>query len=143
MVRQTATARDVIQKMLDAFDRHDPDAYAGLYAADAVVRDPGYPEPLRGREAIRKDMEDFFRAFPDIQCSITTLLSEGDRIAMEGSTTGTHNGPLTGPAGTISPTGRRVSMDCAFFLRLDRDGQVSEENRYFDLIGVMQQLGQT
>ncbi len=31
----------------------------------------------------------------------------------------------------------------AFFLRLDRDGQVSEENRYFDLIGVMQQLGQT
>src|SRR6266705_4236863 len=54
------------RKFADTFNKHDLDALAKLYAEDAVAYDPMYPEPLRGREAIRKDAATFFRGFPDI-----------------------------------------------------------------------------
>lgn len=54
------TPQEVARKVGEAFNQHDADAYASLYAANAVAYDPQYSEPLRGREAIRKDIEDFF-----------------------------------------------------------------------------------
>ena len=42
------------RKFADTFNKHDLDALARLYAEGAVAYDPMYPEPLRGREAIRR-----------------------------------------------------------------------------------------
>jgi ketosteroid isomerase-like protein len=36
---------------------------ASAYAPDATVYDPMYEQPLRGRDSIRQDIEDFFQAF--------------------------------------------------------------------------------
>ena len=105
------SGEDRARRVLDALNRHDLDAFVDMYAPDATVRDPQYPEPLRGREAIRRDMDDFLRGLPDIRASITSpVLEKDDTISFEARFSGTQNGPIAGPAGEIPATGvgRRV-----------------------------------
>ena len=134
-------AKDTVKKMVDAFNRHEANAFAALFAPDAVAYDPQYPQPLKGREAIRKDIEDFFQAFPDIQFKISNIIVSGDTVAFEGSAIGTHKGPLAGPTGTVPATNRGVEIRFAAFDRVNAQDLVVEERRYFDLAGMMQQLG--
>ena len=54
------TPEDVARKSIDAFNRHDKAAYAGLIVADAVVCDPVYLEPMRGKKAIIEDLDASF-----------------------------------------------------------------------------------
>jgi ketosteroid isomerase-like protein len=59
-------AEDFVRQMIQTFTAHDSKAWAAAYAADAVVVDPQYAAPLRGRDAIEKDISDFFNTFPDM-----------------------------------------------------------------------------
>ncbi|MBI4337827.1 MAG: ester cyclase [Chloroflexi bacterium] len=132
---------DAIRKGLEAFNRHEVEGVAELYAPGATVYDPLYPQPLRGRESIKKDWQEFIKAFPDIRMTATHILATGDTAAVEAVLTGTHKGPLTGPTGTIPPTNRRVELRGSFFVRCDPQGQILEERRYFDTASMMAQLG--
>lgn len=139
------SSEDTSLKTIDAFNRHDAAGFAALYTVGAVVYDPQYPEPLKGQEAIRKDVEAFFKAFPDARISIITTISGEDKdiAASELELTGTHQGPIVTPAGTVPATNRRVSMRVGRFVRVDPQGRIVEESRYYDLAGMMQQLGLT
>ena len=53
----------VLNRQIDAFNRHDAQAFAACYSPDAIVFDPQYPELLKGREAVLKDMADFIAAW--------------------------------------------------------------------------------
>ena len=134
-------AEDLVRQQLQAFNNHDSQAWGNGYAADAVLYDPQYPEPLRGRVAITKDVEDFIRAFPDMRFQESNVLISGDRIALEGTGTGTHQGPIEGPGGTIAPTNKRIEIAFATFLRLDGEGRIAEERRYYDQVSILMQLG--
>jgi steroid delta-isomerase-like uncharacterized protein len=135
------TVQEINQKLTDAFNSHDADAVAALFTEDAVVLDPQYAEPLRGKDAIRKDIADFFTAFPDIQSRPGDLLASGDTAATEYHMTGTHKGPMVTPDGDIAATGRNVKVTVALFTRLNGQGLITEQRRYFDLAGLVQQLG--
>jgi steroid delta-isomerase-like uncharacterized protein len=132
---------DTIREVLDAINRHDVEAFSALYADDAVVHDPQYPEPLRGRSAIRRDMEDFLRTFPDLHGDLRSTIEAEGIASFEAHMSGTHQGPLPGPSGEIPPTGKRVEMDAGIFCKFDEKGQIVEERRYYDVAGLMGQLG--
>jgi steroid delta-isomerase-like uncharacterized protein len=134
-------AEDFVRQMIQTFNQHDPKAWAAVYAADAVVVDPQYAEPLRGREAIEKDISDFFTTFPDMSMQESSVLATGDQFAVEVTGRGTHKGPLEGPSGTIEPTNKPVNFRGAMFVRTNPDGLITEERRYFDMAGIMGQLG--
>ncbi len=135
---------DVIRQASEAFNRHDADGFAGVYAEDVMVYDPQYPEPLRGREAVRKDMEAFLRTFPDLHGDVRSILQDGNTYAYEGTATGTHQGPLAMPdGGEIPATHRRVEMSFGFFGKLDAEHKIVEERRYYDVAGLLAQLGIT
>ncbi len=70
------TLEEVARKSIDAFNRHDRAAYAALIAPDAVVHDPVYPEPLRGKNAIMRDLDASFAAIPDVHYEILKLLTK-------------------------------------------------------------------
>lgn len=132
---------EVARKQFEALNRHDVEAYSGFYAENAVVYDPAYAEPLKGRSAVRKDMEDFLRAFPDLQAASRAILADGNVLAIEFSMAGTHKGPLSLPAGEVAATGRTLSFEGGVFARLNAAGEIVEERRYYDLAGQMAQLG--
>jgi steroid delta-isomerase-like uncharacterized protein len=137
----TKTLNDVVAASAEAFNSHDPSAYAAVFAADAKVVDPFYPEPLSGRDAIRQDLADFQRAFPDAKIAIVTKLVDGERVAAEWEMAGTHTGPLATPDGEIAPTNRRFELRGCDFARANSAGQIVEERRYYDVAGLLGQLG--
>ena len=61
-----------------AWNAHDPDAVAAVFAADAELLDAGSPEPVRGREAIRARAAGLLEAFADS--------ATGRSISVEGCT---------------------------------------------------------
>jgi len=131
---------DIQKKQVDAINRHDANAFAAQYATGAIAYDPQYPEPLKGRDEIRKDIEDFFQAFPDLQARLVSVLAGGDTVASEVELSGTHKGSLAGPTGAIPPTNRRIQLRVAGFDRVEGN-VITETRRYYDMAGLMQQLG--
>jgi len=130
-------------KLAKAINAHDLDALAKVYASDAVAYDPMYPEPLRGREAIKKDSGDFFRAFPDLRFEISSIVEKDDGLgAGELVMSGTHTGPLATPTGgEVPPTNKRIDLKGAAFVRLNGSGEIVEERRYYDVGTILRQLG--
>lgn len=132
---------DVSRQASEAVNQHDADGFARIYAENTAVYDPQYPEPLRGREAIRNDMEAWLRSFPDAHLEVRSTLRDGDTYAIESVMTGTHQGPILTPSGDIPPTGKRIEMNFGSFGKLDGENKVVEERRYYDLAGLLAQLG--
>jgi steroid delta-isomerase-like uncharacterized protein len=134
---------EVSRNLAKAITAHDLDAVAKIYASDAIAYDPMYPEPLRGRDAIKKDTADFFRAFPDLRMEISNVIDKDDRLgAGEIRMTGTHTGPLATPTGgEVPPTNKRVDLKGAGFVRLNDKGEILEERRYYDVGTLLRQLG--
>jgi steroid delta-isomerase-like uncharacterized protein len=135
------TIEDTIREHVEAFNAHDPTAWASHYAADVVVEDPYYAEPLKGREAAQKDIADFFRAFPDAKMEVNNILARDHSWAVEFTMRATHKGPLELPAGTFEATNRRVEFKGSVLGGSDDDGKLTEEHRYFDVATQMAQLG--
>lgn len=135
--------QDASRKFADTFNKHDLDELAKLYATDAVAYDPMYPEPLRGRDAIRKDTATFFKGFPDVRLEIISTIEKDDRNgADEIRMTGTHTGPLETPTGEeLTPTNKRVELKGSAFSRLNERGEIVEERRYYDVATFLRQLG--
>ena len=133
---------DALRQAVAAFNAHDPAGWAATYAGDTIVHDPFYPEPTRGRAGVEKDTADFIRAFPDARMEIVgTPLAEGATVAAQFVVVGTHDGPLATPEGDIAPTGRPVRLEGSVFTTVDEHGQAIDERRYYDVAGLLRQLG--
>lgn len=120
-----------------AWNAHDPDAVAAVFAPDATLREAGRPDVVRGRAAIRERAAMLLAAFPDFRLERQVLLVDGDRHADRWIMTGTHRGELFG----LPPTGRPVRVEGATFTRLGADGLVVEDVHFVDFAGLMAQLG--
>jgi steroid delta-isomerase-like uncharacterized protein len=132
---------EVIRKGIELINKHDAAGFAAQYSADAVVQDPTYEEPLKGRGAIENDMMTFFTAFPDMRVTLGAVLEGGDTTAVEFTMTGTNTGPLALPSGEVPATGKPLAFPGAIFFSLNEQGEVVNERRYFDIAGQLAQLG--
>jgi steroid delta-isomerase-like uncharacterized protein len=119
-----------------AWNAHDADAVAAVFAEDAVIREVGGAGELRGRAAVRERAAALLTAFPDLRLERLELVIDGERHADRWVLTGTHGGPLFG----IAPTGRRVRVDGCTFTRLGPDGLVIEDVHLSDVAGLLAQL---
>ncbi len=137
------TPRELFDRNIAAFNAHDPAAFGRQYDDAALLYDPQYPEPLTGRANIEKDIAAFFTAFPDLHAVVTNVMVDGATVAGEMLVTGTHQGPLTTPNGDIPATGNQATTRFASFATAGPDGTWVEERRYYDLAGMMAQLGLT
>jgi hypothetical protein len=51
-------------------------------------------------------------------------------------------GPMAGPnGGDLPPTGKSFEVDFCTVARWSDDGEIIEENLFYDLIGLMHQVG--
>lgn len=137
----TIALENAFARAVEAVNAHDAKAFAATYAADAVVHDPLYPQPLRGRDAIEQDMVELLRAFPDARFTVGPLLQDGGTVAGEYTLRGTHLGPLATPDGEIPATGNSIDNSGAVFSTFNADGEVIEERRYYDVAGLIGQIG--
>ena len=119
-----------------AWNAHDPDAVAAVFADDAVVREIGTGQESRGRAGVRARAVALLTAFPDLTLERVALVIDGDRHADRWVLSGTHRGELFG----IPPTGKRIRIDGATFTRMGADGLVAEDVHFSDAMSLMAQL---
>ena len=120
-----------------AWNAHDPDAVAAVFAQDATIRDVGSPEPVHGRDAIRQRAADMLVAFPDFRLSQLDLVVGESANADRWEVTGTHSGAFLG----MEATGNRVQVEGATFSRFDANGLVVEDIHFWDVAALLSQLG--
>jgi steroid delta-isomerase-like uncharacterized protein len=138
------TGEELARRYVDVFNDRDVDAWVALFAEDAVIHDPFFPEPWKGREAIENEEQTVLRAFPDMQWrQLRPAIDVGDRVAVEVAVKAVNDGPLKMPNGELPATGRAISFETAVFWLIGPDGLITEERSYFDATGVAAQLGIT
>jgi predicted ester cyclase len=119
-----------------AWNAHDPEAGAAVFAEDAELVDAGNPEPVRGREAIRARAVELLDAFGDFHLERLDLVIEPPSNADRWRVTATHVGTFLG----IEPTGNRIQVEGATFSRFGDDGLVVSDVNFWDVPGLMAQL---
>lgn len=128
------------QQIHAAFSEGDLDAAMRLAHDDIEVVFQAAGHTFRGREAFLQFMSGLTTAFPDIRIEHTNQLAQGDQVAVEFRWTGTHTGPLAGPAGTLPPTGKRITDARVCEVMEWRDGRVARIVNYQDWGSVVARL---
>ena len=103
--------------------------------------DPALEEPLRGRLAVSEFLAATFRAFPDLEFTLTgrPLTSPGfDRAAVPWIVTGTMLGALDPPG--LAPTGRSFALEGVDLYEL-RDGLVCRMTTHYDVFTWLREVG--
>ncbi|MBV9279943.1 MAG: ester cyclase [Chloroflexi bacterium] len=120
----------------EVFNQGRDDVVDEIIAPNYVARFPGRPDPLRGPDGVKQNQRVFRTAFPDIHETVEEMITQGDRLAVRWTGSGTQHGPLMG----IPPTGKQVTVTGISIFRI-ADGKVVEGWISMDLLAVLQQLG--
>lgn len=133
-------ARDIMNRVTDAFVSQSWDAAAKLYATDAVAVTPDQGE-VRGSDNIVAWSKQFFEAFPDARYEPVNEYESGNTAIDEGYFVGTNTGPLQGPTGeTIPATGKPVRARACDIATVE-NGVITSHRFYFDQLDFLSQLG--
>ena len=123
-----------------AWDGHDAEAFANLFADQFVANDIALPEPITTKDGVRQYAQTWFTAFPDMSVKLTNRVVGDDAVAAEVQFTGTNTGPMMMAGKEIPPTGKSVIGRGTYFARV-KGGKIVEFNSYPDIAGMMMQLG--
>lgn len=133
-------AREVMDRLTQAFIDQDLDALAACYAEDAVAVTPDQGE-LRGRDAITAYFKGQVDGFPDNNYESLKKHEAGNVAIDEGHFTGTHTGSFTSPSGeTVAPTGKQIRVRACDIATVE-GGLITSHHLYFDQMDFFGQLG--
>lgn len=134
----------LMQNLDDAWNAQDWDTFDSRHKPDTIVRWPGGQPATEGIEAHRAEGVQMYRTFPDNKVGnrpYKVLFGAGDWTCSIARFTGTMTGPMVLADGTeIPPTGKSFEVDFCTIARWD-NGQIVEENLFYDLVGMMKQIG--
>ena len=115
------------------------DAEDDLFSPDVVTVDPA-AGTIRGIDSFKAYVRAFHAAFPDERHTLSSVVESGSMVAAEGTFTGTHAGPLVGPAGQVPATGRTVQLAFADVFEVEQ-GRITRHRLYYDQVSFLGQLG--
>jgi steroid delta-isomerase-like uncharacterized protein len=128
-------------EQVEAFNASDWDRLRAAFTPDGVYEEPSTQRRLQGADAIVEANQGWRAAFSDAKGTITDEFACGDRVAVQVTWEGTHDGTLHLPGGgEIAPTNRPFSVRGCEAMRI-QDGKIVEAIHYFDMLGLLDQLG--
>ncbi len=127
--------KNLIRRYQEAYNSGKLDELDQILAPNLISHNhmPGAPTGLAGAKAVHQGL---LAAFPDSRTTIEDLVTEGDRVVMRGTVTGTHRGAFMG----APPTGKSFKVTTMSVFRI-ANGKIVEHWGVVDGTGVMQQLG--
>jgi len=111
---------------LELVDQHFDASYRGH---ETVV-------PELGREELKKNVQMYRTAFPDLVVKIDDIAAAGEKVLVRWTARGTHKGTFLGAA----PTGKAVKTR-GITVYTFRDSKIVEEWTQWDVLGVVRDLG--
>jgi steroid delta-isomerase-like uncharacterized protein len=134
-----ADAIAIARENIDAFNAADWGRFKSTLAADSIYEELATQRRV-GVDGAVEASQGWKRAFPDSKGTITKSFASGDDVVLEITWNGTQTGELRGPLGTIPPTGKRVEVKAVQVVKV-RGDKIAETRHYFDLMGLLQQVG--
>lgn len=135
---------ELMQTLDDAWNAQDWKTFAERHRDNVVVRWPGQ-KPTHGGHDHRLESVELFKTFPDNHIDnrpYKVFFASGDWTCSIARFTGTMLGPMLGTDGKeIAPTGKRFEVDFCTVAHWDENGQIIEENLFYDLVGLITQIG--
>lgn len=129
------SGEEMIRRLYQVINRGDIEAL-GEFIADDMVEHEEFPGLQPGKEGVLAFFRYLRTAFPDLRMTAEDVVSEGEKVAVRGTMTGTHEGEFM----DIPATGNRLEISFADFFRFE-DGKVAEHWGTTDTGAMMQQLG--
>ena len=85
MTQTTASdPKAVVERMFEAANRHDLEAFLEFFHPDYQSDPPSHPaRAFRGRETVRKNWSGIFANIPDITVEMIRCVSDGDTVWAE------------------------------------------------------------
>lgn len=125
---------------VEMYNSRNLEGFSQLYTPDAEFLNVPTGVTARGSQGVRQGVQTLLTAFPDSKAEIISVIAGERNAAIEYWMRGTHTGPLVTAAGTLPPTRRKVEMRLCDIFETE-GGKVTSSRSYWDLYGLMNQLG--
>jgi predicted ester cyclase len=136
-------ATDIAQAAADltqAFNDSDWERGRSLCAPGVVYNETGTGRRIEGVDAYVELLQGWKEAFPDVRGTIRRSLADNDTVAQDILWEGTHTGPMQTPAGALTPTGNRISVQGTVWVSFE-GAKVREVHNHLDVLALLQQTG--
>jgi predicted ester cyclase len=127
-----AVVRRIVE---DHWNKKNPALASELFVAAASIHTPD--GTFNGVEGAKQLLAAYATAFPDFHNKIDDLFSEGDKVTLRWTFTGTHKGLLAG----IAATGKKVNVGGNIGIFQIANGKAGEVRMAWDKYELMQQIG--
>ena len=132
----SASNRQAIDRLAtEVLTNHDLGVLDAIFHADYVEADPP-PGMGPGVDGLRRWLEGWFAAFPDVRWTVEEQIADGDVVWSRSTWRGTHRGEFFG----VPATGLEVSV-AAWTIDRFANGKITHSRLIMDTLGLMQQLG--
>ena len=125
------TNRQLIEQFLQFINTGDAAIGKPIISDDVIFYAPTSPEPMKGFEGYMGVLAMMRGAMPDIQWKIEETISEGDKILVRYTMTGTQTQPLMG----MPATGKKI---CVTAMNIY---EFKDEHGLPDMFSLLMQLG--
>jgi steroid delta-isomerase-like uncharacterized protein len=131
-----------VDRWAAAWNSHDIDTVAKLFAPDIQIDQPENPKPLDLAGA-RAFFAMIFRAYPDFHVEVRQAVVEGRTAVSVEQVTGTWSGPFVNPADGVSTpgNGRKFDHPGVMVIEYAPDHRIRHVTIYWDQLIVDRQLG--
>jgi len=134
---RSADARALVTRFVAAANARDYEQLDQLLAPEFVRHSQATPSvDVRSAEDMKRFLAEDAGTFPDGHVTLDRMIEEGDRVAFQG----TYSGTQAGPMGPFPATGRSVRVEVSGSFRVDH-GRIAELWIVWDNVAVLSQLG--
>ena len=140
------SAEENLQRMKtldDSWNARNWEVFRKRHSADTTVHWPGQPDPTRGRAAHQAESEAFFKSIENQLDNnpYRVMFGSGDWTCTIAKWRGKMVGPWQGLDGKVhAPTGKTFELEFCTVARW-KDGEIVEENLFYDQVGFLRQIG--
>jgi ketosteroid isomerase-like protein len=128
----------------DAWNNQDWEVFKKRHSDDVAVFWPGQADPTKTRRSHHTEAVEFFKTFPDnhiVNNPYKIFFAKDDWTCSVADFTGTMKGPMKGPGGKIiPPTNKSFHVEFCTVAHW-KNGEILEERLFYDLVGLMKQIG--
>ena len=143
MATTQSRARDataVATELVEAFNVGDWERLRATLHPNVVYEETGTQRRVAGADAYVRLCQAWKESFPDARGAVQATITSDQRVAQEVLWEGTHGGPLPVPGGSVSPSGKRISVRGSMWYTI-ADGRAREIHHHLDVMALMQQIG--
>lgn len=127
---------NIIARMMAMWNSHDCSRADEIYAQEYRGIDITDASRVTGPEGVAKQLDRFYRAFPDLKFQPEETILENNRVALYWSARGTHQGPLL----NIPPSGRRVHVHGVSMIRIE-NSRIIRGVHMWDMAALLRAIG--